>query len=137
MWFEFPIVSAGITGFESPALDYQDMKMLLDDVLIEKKVATFIAVVSGQSMTEFGIFDGDLLIVERGAKKRDLDIIVGILNGEFVCKQIDRQKAMLYSGNEKYRPVKINEHDNFIEEGVVIRSIRLFRKPSVMHSFQV
>lgn len=126
------MISAGITGFESPAAEYSSNPLLLDDVLIERRAATFIAVASGDSMTGVGIFSGDLLIVDRSADKRDLDIVVAVINGELVCKQLDRSRGLLLSSNPAYQPVLITECDDYLEEGVVIRSVRLFRQPSAI-----
>jgi DNA polymerase V len=125
-------ISAGIVGFESPAAEYSSRPLLLDDVLIERRAATFIAVASGDSMTGLGIFSGDLLIVDRAAAKRDLDIVVAVINGELVCKQVDRSRGLLLSANRNYKPVLITECDEYLEEGIVIRSVRLFRQPSAI-----
>lgn len=125
-------ISAGISGFESPAAEYSSRPLLLDDVLIERRAATFIALASGDSMIGLGIFSGDLLIVDRAADKRDLDIVVAVINGELVCKQIDRVNGILHSANPKYPSLPISECDEYLEEGVVIRAVRLFRQPSAI-----
>ena len=128
-------VSAGITGFESPSADYASRPLLLDDVLIERKSSTFVALASGESMIGFGIFDGDLLVVDRAEPRRETDIIVAVLNGELVCKQLVTSTGELRSGNRRYRPIKICECDDFVVEGVVIRSIRLFRRPPALDGY--
>jgi DNA polymerase V len=128
-------VSAGIKGFESPAADYQSRCLLLDDVLIERKSSTFIAVASGDSMVGFGIFDGDLLIVDRAEPKRDTDIVVAVLNGELVCKQLITATGELRSGNRLYKTINVSDCDDFLVEGVVIRSVRLFRRPPALDSY--
>ena len=125
-------ISAGITGFESPAADYVSRPLKLDEVLIERPAATFIALAAGDSMQGLGIYSGDLLIVDRSAPKSDLDIVVGILNGELVCKQIDRTNGILHSANPDYRSILIRDCDEYLEEGIVIRSVRLFRQPSAI-----
>ena len=58
---------AGISGFESPAAEYKQLALDLDELLIEHPNATFIGQAKGDSMTGVGIFDGDLLIVDRAA----------------------------------------------------------------------
>lgn len=78
--------SAGITGFESPASDYRQLPLSLDELLVEHPSATFIGRASGESMQGVGIFDGDILIVDRHVTARDGDVIVANFNGEFVCK---------------------------------------------------
>ena len=119
--------SAGITGFESPAAEYSQLRCTLDEMLIEHPSSTFIGKASGDSMEGVGIFDGDLLIVDRHVTPRQHDIIVANLNGEFVCKLLDVRQRMLVSANDKIKPVFINDLDSFSIEGVVIRSIRCHR----------
>jgi len=119
--------SAGITGFESPAAEYSQLRCTLDEILIEHPSSTFIGKACGDSMEGVGIFDGDLLIVDRHVTPRQHDIIVANLNGEFVCKLLDVRLRMLVSANDKIKPVFINDLDSFSIEGVVIRSIRCHR----------
>jgi len=126
------LADAGVTGFESPAADYAKHELLLDDVLIERKSSTFLARASGNSMQGFGIYDRDLLIVDRAAPPTDLDIVVAILNGQLVCKLLHRSKGLLLSGNAQYPPVKVTEFDDFVVEGIVIRSVRLLREPALL-----
>lgn len=119
--------SAGITGFESPAAEYHQLPCTLDEVLIEHPSATFIGKACGDSMEGVGIFDGDLLIVDRYVTANQHDIIVANFNGEFVCKLLDVRQRMLVSANENVKPVYIHDLDSFSIEGVVIRSIRCHR----------
>lgn len=128
-------VSAGISGFESPAADYASRALLLDDVLIERKSSTFIAIASGDSMIGFGIFDGDLLVVDRAEPRRDTDIVVAVLNGELVCKQFSETSGELRSGNRLYKTINVSDCDDFLVEGVVIRSVRLFRRPPALDGY--
>ncbi len=74
--------SAGITGFESPASDYRQLPLSLDELLVEHPSATFIGKASGESMQGVGIFDGDILVVDRHVTARDGDVIVANLNGK-------------------------------------------------------
>lgn len=119
--------SAGITGFESPASEYQQLSLSLDDLLIEHPSATFIGQADGSSMQGVGIFDGDILIVDRYVQVRNYDVIVANLNGEFICKIIDTHRRLLLSANKKNQDVAITSDDLFTIEGVVIRSIRCHR----------
>lgn len=121
------IAQAGITGFESPAAEYTQLGLSLDQLLIDHPSATYIGYCKGKSMIGAGIFSGDLLIVSRAAKVANNDVIVANLNGVFVCKRIDTQHATLLSAAHGYKPYKLKEGDEFQMEGVVIRSIRLHR----------
>ena len=121
----FPIyIEAGITGFESPATEYQEMGLSLDELLIQNPNASFIGLASGDSMQEIGIFSGDLLIVDRAKEVKNGSIVVANLNGNFVCKILDKNKKLLLSASEKHKPVYIRESDVFQLEGVVAFSIR-------------
>ncbi|MAE02319.1 LexA family protein [Pseudoalteromonas lipolytica] len=100
--------------------------------LIEKnKDATFYGVASGRSMEGVGIFDGDLLIIDRSVDVKQGDVIVCAYNGVFVCKIADLKNNLLLSASEEYPPVKVTKHDEYLFEGVVISSVRMHRKPEV------
>ena len=119
--------SAGITGFESPASDYLQLPLSLDELLVEHPSATFIGKADGHSMEGVGIFNGDILIVDRHLKVKDLDVIVANLNGEFICKILNITQRLLVSANPHYKSIPIHDDDQFTIEGVVIRSIRCHR----------
>ncbi|SFD48044.1 LexA family protein [Pseudoalteromonas denitrificans] len=123
-------IDAGICGFESPAAEYKELGLSLDQLLIKHPNATFIGIASGQSMQGVGIFDGDLLLVDRAENLRCGDVIVANLNGGFVCKLLDKTNALLLSASPVHPPVKLNQTDEFQVEGVVTRSIRLHRQAS-------
>lgn len=118
---------AGISGFESPAAEYKQLALDLDELLIEHPTATFIGQAQGESMTGVGIFDGDLLIVDRAAHPTSLDVIVANLNGNFVCKLYDRKAQALLSPGINHQPYVLGEGDLFEVEGIVVRSVRMHR----------
>ncbi|MFT5450678.1 MAG: DNA polymerase V [Enterobacterales bacterium] len=121
-------IEAGITGFESPAAEYTELGLSLDELIIKHPNATFIGLANGDSMKEVGIFDGDLLIVDRSEATKHGDVIVANFNGNFVCKIIDKKRKELLSASADYKAVPISEADVFQIEGVVICSVRLHRK---------
>ncbi|MBB1319888.1 translesion error-prone DNA polymerase V autoproteolytic subunit [Shewanella sp. SR43-4] len=123
---------AGITGFESPAAEYSQLGISLDDLLIEHPSSTFIGIAQGESMQDVGIFDGDMIIVDRHETARNGDVIVANFNGEFVCKILDTKRRVLLSSNQQYLPVIIHEYDDFSIEGVVTRSIRCHRQSPLL-----
>ena len=86
---------AGISGFESTAAEYKELGLSLDQLLIKHPNATFIGQANGDSMQGVGIFNGDLLIVDRSLTAKDGDIIVANYNGCFVCKIINKTQALL------------------------------------------
>lgn len=96
--------------------------------LIEKnRDATFYGIASGRSMEGVGIFDGDLLVIDRSARVRQGDVIVVVYNGQFVCKIADLKNNQLVSASDDYPPVKIKESDEYNLEGVVTSSVRMHR----------
>ncbi|EOX3117776.1 LexA family protein [Vibrio cholerae] len=119
---------AGLTGFESPAAQYKQLPLSLDELLIQHASSTFIGIATGQSMIGCGIHDGDLLIVDRHLDIKNNDVIVCNFNGEFLCKRIDTKRRLLLSENTNLNPIRIEESDQFSSEGVVTFSIRCHRK---------
>ena len=118
---------AGITGFESPAAEYTQLTLTLDQILIDHPAATYLGFVEGDSMTGVGIFPHDILVVSRAESVRSGDVIVATLNGNFVCKIADTANRRLISSSDTAKTYQLKEGDEFSVEGVVIRSIRLHR----------
>ena len=75
---------------------------------------------NGDSMQNVGIFDGDILIVDRSENTVQGDIIVANYNGAFICKILDKRSKQLLSASDKHKPVSITEADEFQIEGVVM-----------------
>ncbi len=121
-----------IDSFDSDCIEYNDLKSDLTTLLIENPQASFIGRAMGSSMQGVGIFDQDILIVDRRVELKDHDVIVANLNGEFVCKILDMKNRLLLSANPEYKPASISDYDVFSVEGVVTKSIRLFRKSHLL-----
>ncbi|WP_394241071.1 LexA family protein [Vibrio astriarenae] len=119
--------SAGISQFESPAAEYKALKPLsLDDLIVgERKSSTYFVRAQGDSMTGVGIYDGDLLVIDRACPPRHGDVVVATHDGLFVVKLLDLNKKCLISANEDYPPVEVNSAS--LIEGVVVQSIRCHR----------
>lgn len=127
--FVIPIyIEAGVCGFESPAAQYTELGVTLDELLIKHPDATFIGIASGNSMQEVGIFEGDLLVIDRAEPAENGDVIVANLNGLFVCKLLDKTNARLLSASSLHKPVQLTSADEFQLEGVVTLSIRMHRQ---------
>jgi DNA polymerase V len=87
----FPILATPVpAGFPSPAADFVEDRLNLDEHLIEHREATFFVRVTGQSMTGFGIHDGDLLVVDRAVDAADRNVVIAVVDGEFTVKQFCR-----------------------------------------------
>jgi DNA polymerase V len=108
-------------GFPSPAEDYEEVALDLNKALIKHPAATFYARARGSSMTGAGIFDGDLLVIDKALDPREGDIAVCFIDGEFTVKRISREPGglSLMPANEGFRPIRITEENNFIVWGVV------------------
>lgn len=111
-------------GFPNPADDYMDKQLDLNEHLIKHPAATFYCRVSGDSMQGAGIFDGDLLIVDRAVKPANGHVVLASVNGELTCKLLDVNNKCLLAANKNYPPIPIHEEAEFSVEGVVIYSIR-------------
>lgn len=122
---ELPLFSGSVpAGFPSPADDYMDKRLDLNEYLIQHPAATFYCRVSGDSMRGVGIFDGDLLIVDRAMTPQHQSVVVAALDGEMICKVLDQANKRLVSANKNYPPITIGENADLVIEGVVIYSIR-------------
>jgi len=109
-------------GFPSPADDYQENSLDLNEHLIKHPSATFFVKVSGDSMINAGIFSGDTLIVDRALTPRNNQIVVAAVDGEFTVKRFQKKgkKIFLAAENPDYHPLEINEENDFQIWGVVI-----------------
>ena len=105
-------------GFPSPATDYIEDDIDLNSHLITNAPATFIIRVQGKSMTNVGIYDGDLLIVDRSINPKNLSTVIANLNEELVVKTFVKEKENNYlaSGPNK---IELSENPNVIIWGVV------------------
>lgn len=111
-------------GFPSPADDYLDRSLDLNTYLIRHPAASYLARAKGDSMEGCGIYDGDLLIVDRSLEAQHGQIIIAALDGQLTCKILDKKNHCLLSANKHYPPIRIGEFSDLIIEGVVIHSVR-------------
>ena len=116
-------------GFPSPADDYIDRRLDLNELLVRHPAATFFVKVSGDSMTGAGISSGDILIVDRAETPGTGSIIIAALNGELTVKRLvrDGDALLLAPENSAYRPIGITPEMDFQVWGVVIHVIRTVR----------
>ena len=119
---ELPLSGTGISaGFPSPAEDFAEVSLDLNKALIRHPAATFYARVKGTSMTDAGILDGDLLVIDKAVDPKDGDIAVCFLDGEFTVKRISRQADALYlmPANDEFKPIPVTGESEFLVWGVV------------------
>lgn len=87
----YPLLTTPVpAGFPSPATDYAEESLSLDEHLIEHPEATFFVRVAGSSMTGFGIHHGDLLLVDRAQPASDGRVVIAVVDGQFCVKQLRR-----------------------------------------------
>ena len=99
-------------GFPSPAENYIEERLNLNKHLIKNEEATFFMRVSGDSMRNIGIFNNDILVVDKGIKPINNSIVVASLNGELVIKRILKNSSGFYflkSENPNYPDIELKE----------------------------
>lgn len=120
-------------GFPSPADDYQQDRLDFNRDLIRHPETTFYGRVSGDSMVDAGICDGDIAVIDRSVEPSDGDVVVGYVNEEFTIKFLDLKHKdegfiELRPANKDYKPIRINADDDFEVWGVVVWTIKNWHK---------
>ena len=121
-WDSVPFYENSVSaGFPSPAEDFMDLELNLQDYLIRHPSATFCVRVTGDSMIKAGISSGDVMIVDRSLETKDGSIVLAVLNGEFTVKRIKKNnnKLLLVPENPKFSPIVVSEEMDFKVWGVV------------------
>ncbi len=126
---ELPVISAGISaGFPSPALDFIDLTIDMNRHLIKHPSATFYGRVKGHSMKDAGIFDGDLLVIDKSLEPKNDKIAVCFIDGEFTVKRIkiENDCCWLIPENSDFQPLKVTAENDFLIWGIVTHVIKAF-----------
>jgi DNA polymerase V len=112
-------------GFPSPAEDHIDKLLDLNELVVRNEAATFMMRVSGRSMEEAGISDGDIIVVDRSREVKQRAIVIAYLDGEFTVKRIAKMNGHVYlvAEHEDYEPIIVTEEMDFIVWGVVTHVI--------------
>lgn len=126
---ELPFADGGIkAGFPSPAQDYLTDAIDLNRDIIKHKESTFYARVSGDSMKDAGISDGDIVVVDKALDARDGDFVVAFIDGDFTIKQFKLDKSgesgWLVPYNSDYSPIKVTADNDFLIWGVITFTIK-------------
>ena len=118
-----------VAGFPSPADDYIEDRLNLNDQLIPHKESTFLLRVQGDSMKKIGIFDGDLLVVDKSLKPSDGKIVIAALDGELTVKRLSIKSTgtWLVPENDNYPPIPVREESEVVIWGVVTATIHQFK----------
>lgn len=126
---KLPLAEDGVSaGFPSPADDFLDLSIDLNEEFIRNKSATFFARVKGDSMKDAGISEGDLLIVDKSLEPKNNKIAVCFIDGEFTVKRITIEKDLIWlvAENKRYAPIKVTKDNDFIIWGIVTNVIKSF-----------
>ena len=112
-------------GFPSPADDYLESKLDLNDYLIKHPSATFFVRVVGDSMVNAGIHNNDIIIVDRSIKPKHGKIIVAALDGQMTVKRLYRRdkKVILLPENKLFKPIEISDSMEIVIWGVATNVI--------------
>lgn len=115
-------------GFPSPADDHLEAPLDLNAHLVKHPAATFVVRVDGDSMTGAGIYNGDLLVVDRSLEAKSGSIVVAVVNGELTVKRLwmRNRRIRLVPENPAYKPIEIGDFSELVVWGVVAHVIRSY-----------
>lgn len=117
-----PLASASVeAGFPSPAEDYLERSIDLNEELVRNPAATFFIRVNGDSMRDAGIHQGDILVVDRSVTPADRQIVVAMIDGEFTVKRFCKRdgRITLEAENPAFRPIEVGEDQELTIWGAV------------------
>ena len=124
--YEIPLYSNKVAaGFPSPADDYLEDKIDLNQYLIKHPASTFLVRASGESMKGAGIFPDDILVVDRSLKAEDGKVVIAVIDGELTVKRYIKKnsKIILQPENDNFDPIVLNENTEAQVWGVVTNVI--------------
>ncbi|HPV88362.1 MAG TPA: translesion error-prone DNA polymerase V autoproteolytic subunit [Bacteroidales bacterium] len=116
-----PLVEGVRCGFPSPAEDFSDMRLNITEEIVKNPASTFYARVSGNSMINDGIGDGDILVVDKSVDPYDGCIAICFVDGEFTLKHVEKHgdHILLVPGNKKFKTIRVTEDNHFTIWGIV------------------
>lgn len=124
--YKLPLYLSNVSaGFPSPAEDYVDKKLDLNEYLIKNPSSTFFLKVSGDSMINAGINDGDILLVDKSLNASHGSVVIAIVDDLLTVKRLYKKNGQikLMPENDKYSPIEINENSVLSLWGVVTNVI--------------
>lgn len=109
-------------GFPSPAADYEDKRLDINDYLVQNPVSTFFFPVEGDSMQGAEIFAGDILVVDKSVRPQHGHIVIAFLDGERLVKRLHKRagRLALVAENPAYPALEIQEGMDLEVWGVVV-----------------
>jgi DNA polymerase V len=108
-------------GFPSPADDYLEEVLSLDDICITSPASTFLGRVKGDSLQDIGIYEGDIAIIDKSLTPQNQDLVVCAIDGEFNAKilRIEKSAISLMAANPNFKPIVIQPLTDFKVWGVI------------------
>lgn len=128
---QFPLYATKVSaGFPSPADDYLETQLDLNELCVRHKEATFFLWLQGDSMKNANMIDGDLLVVDRSIVPAHLDIVVAVVNAEMTVKYLwkRRDEVKLVPANEAYADIEFSAGSDLTVWGVVTHVVHSFGK---------
>ncbi|MBR5898384.1 MAG: translesion error-prone DNA polymerase V autoproteolytic subunit [Muribaculaceae bacterium] len=128
---DIPYANEGIqAGFPSPAQNYINESIDLNIELIKHPASTFFGKVSGDSMIEEGIEEGDILVIDKSLEPINGDLAVCCIDGEFTLKriEIEENRIKLMPSNATFKPIIVTPDDQFTVWGIVTYTIKKNRR---------
>ena len=131
---EAKVSGSVVAGFPSPAEQYQETPLDLNELLVKRPAATYFVRVEGDSMVGAGIRDGDLLVVDRSLRPADGDIIIASVDGDFTVKTLrvggNREEGTgnirLEPANPKYQAIVLRPGQELDYFGKVTACVHRF-----------
>lgn len=112
------------TGFPSPATDHMEERLNLHEYLVQRPASTFFSRVKGDGDSTLGVFDGDLLVVDRSLAPRHKSLVIAVVDGEFrVCRLLYAKQWLLKSGSGKRIAINFENDDRSVIWGRVTHVI--------------
>lgn len=124
--FQLPLYNSKVSaGFPSPADDYIEKQLDLNEYLIKHPTATFFVRVSGQSMIDAGIHENDILIVDRSITPANGKIVVVAMDGQLTVKRLNKKNGQLFliPENKEFEPIEVKEGSEIHIWGIVTNVI--------------
>lgn len=118
---QLDVPTANATGFGAAADDYMERGIDLNEQLIKNKPATFFMRVTGDSMINAGIYNGDIVIVDRSVKPANGRIVIAVIDGEMLIRRLEKtiNRLRLIAETPKLSPMEVTEYSEMTIWGVV------------------
>jgi len=121
-----PLVEGIRAGFPSPAEDFTEPTLDLNHYVIKNPASTFYARITGDSMQDASIQDGDIVVIDKSLEPTNGSIAVCFIDGEFTLKRIsiETDRVWLMPANSEFKPIEVTAENHFVVWGIVTYVIK-------------